>query len=153
VTRIHQRIETELPLEPTFDFVADFANAQRWDPGVVSSKRLGEGPVAPGSRYQLEVRMRQRVAPMTYRIATFERPHRVVLVGSGSGVDATDEIVFSRTDAGTAIDYTADIRLTGLRRLLQPFLGETFDRIGRDAAAGMRATLAELAARHRAGAS
>jgi hypothetical protein len=153
MTRIHQRIETELPLEPTFDFVADFANAHRWDPGVVSSKRLGDGPVASGARYELEVRMGGRVAPMTYRIATFEPPHRVVLIGSGSGVDATDEIVFARTGQGTAIDYTADIRLNGLMRLVQPFLGSTFQRIGRDAAAGMRATLTELAARHRGGAS
>ena len=69
----------------------------------------------------------------------------MVLVGSGSGVDAVDDIRFTRTGAGTAIDYSADIRLRGLRRLLQPFLGGTFKRIGRDAAAGMSARLAALA--------
>ena len=75
----------------------------------------------------------------------FERPDRVVLVGAGSGVDAVDDIRFARSAGGTAIDYTADIRLRGIRRLLQPFLGGTFERIGRDAAAGMADTLAAMA--------
>jgi carbon monoxide dehydrogenase subunit G len=151
MTRIHERIETSLPIERTFDLVADFANAERWDPGVVRSTRIDRGPLAVGASYDLEVRTGGRVAPMTYRVTALQPPHRVVLVGSGSGVDATDEIVFSRTADGTAIDYTADIRLGGLLRLAQPFLGGTFDRIGRDAAAGMRTALAELADAHEAG--
>jgi hypothetical protein len=151
MTRIHERIDTALPIEPTFDLVADFANAERWDPGVVRSKRLGDGPIAPGARYHLDVRMGGRVAPMTYRVEAFVPPHRVVLVGSGSGVDATDDIVFTPTADGTAIHYTADIRLRGVRRLIQPFLRRTFERIGRDAAAGMTAALAELATRHEEG--
>lgn len=151
MTRIHERIETSLPIERTFDFVADFANAERWDPGVMRSTRLDSGPLTVGASYDLEVRMGGRVAPMTYRVTAVEPPHRVVLVGSGSGVDATDEIVFSPTATGTAIDYTADIRLGGLLRLAEPFLGGTFDRIGRDAAAGMRTALAELVGAHEAG--
>ena len=105
-----------------------------------------DGPIGIDTTYELGVRMGGRVAPMTYRIAHFERPGRVVLVGAGSGVDAVDEIRFARSGGGTAIDYTADIRLRGIRRLLQPFLGRTFARIGRDAAAGMEDTLADLAA-------
>ena len=83
MTRIHERIETALPLVAAFDYVADFANSQDWDPGTASSDRLDDRPVGPGSRYALEVRMGGRVAPMQYRIRDFDRPHRVVLVGSG----------------------------------------------------------------------
>jgi hypothetical protein len=63
----------------------------------------------------IDVRMRGRVAPMEYRITTYEPSARVVLTGEGSGVSAVDEIRFApRTDGtGTAIDYTADIRLGG----------------------------------------
>ena len=82
---------------------------------------------------------------MTYHVAALERPHRVVLVGTGSGVDAVDEIVFEPTASGTRIRYTADIRLRGLLRLAQPFLSGVFTRIGQNAAAGMRRTLADLA--------
>lgn len=146
MTRLYEEIETELPLEASFDFVADFANAARWDPGVAQSQRLDAGPIRPGSRFALDVRMGGRTAPMTYRVAALERPRRVVLVGAGSGVDAVDEIVFEPAGSGTRIRYTADIRLRGVLRLAQPFLSQVFARIGQDAASGMRRTLADLAA-------
>ena len=144
MTRLYEQIETALPPETAFDFVADFANAERWDPGVARSVGLDEGPLRVGSRFELDVRMGRRTAPMTYHVVALERPHRVVLVGAGSGVDAVDEIVFEPTGSGTRIRYTADIRLSGLLRVVQPFLSGAFERIGRDAAAGMRRTLADL---------
>jgi carbon monoxide dehydrogenase subunit G len=145
VTKLHERIETTLPIEDTFDFIADFANASRWDPGVATSERLGEGPVGLGARYRLGVRLRGKVAPMEYRITTYERPTRVVLTGEGSGVSAVDEIRFERTSTGTAIDYTADIRLGGWMRLVEPFAGGTFQKIARDALDGMQRALDERA--------
>jgi carbon monoxide dehydrogenase subunit G len=147
MTRIHERIETALPLDAAFDYIADFAHSQDWDPGTVSAHRLDDRPVGAGSRYALEVRMGGRVAPMQYRIRDFDRPRRVVLVGSGSGVDAVDDIRFERVGDRTVIDYAADIRLGGLLRFVQPFLSGAFRKIGRDAAAGMDETLAELATR------
>jgi hypothetical protein len=144
MTRIHERLVAELPVEAAFDFIADFTNAHAWDPGTVWSRRTspGDGPVGLGTTFELGVRMGGRVAPMTYRITRFERPGRVVLAGTGSGVESLDDIRFERAGDGTAIDYTADIKLQGIGRLLQPFLGGTFERIGRDAAAGMTAALA-----------
>jgi carbon monoxide dehydrogenase subunit G len=147
MTRIHERIATRLRIEAAFDYVADFSNSQEWDPGTTASKRLDDGPVGPGARYGLTVRMGGRVAPMEYRIRDFDRPRRVVLVGSGPNVKAVDEISFERAGDGTVVDYTADIRLGGLLRLAEPFLGGTFEKIGRDAAAGMDAALEDRAAR------
>ncbi len=65
---------------------------------------------------------------------------RVVLSGRGSGVEAVDDIRFETRDGATHIDYVADIRLTGLRRLVAPFAGGTFARIARDARDGMQRT-------------
>ena len=148
---LRERVETALPLDDTFAFVADFANAAAWDPGVATSERLNPGPVGVGARYRLGVRMRGRVAPMDYRVTEYEPGRRVVLTGEGSRVAAVDDIRFASTPAGgTAIDYTADIRLTGLLSLLTPFLGGTFAGIGRAAAEGMRARLASMAAQRSA---
>jgi len=145
MTRINERIETVLPLVTAFDYIADFANAQEWDPGTASSRRLDDGPIGPGSRFALEVRMGGRTAPMEYRIRDFDRPHRVVLVGSGSGVSAVDDIRFERVGGRTVIVYSADIRLGGLLRFVQPVLGGAFRKIGRDAAAGMDEALDVIA--------
>jgi len=146
MTKLHERIETTLPIEEAFAFIADFANSSRWDPGVAASERIDAGPVGLGARFRLGVRMRGRVAPMEYRITTFEPPTRVVLTGEGSNVSAVDEIVFEKTATGTAIDYTADIRLGGWMRLAQPFAGGAFEKIARDALGGMQKALDERAA-------
>ncbi len=147
MTRLHEEIETPLPLDVAFPFVADFANSRQWDPGVRSSNSLDPGPPAVGSRYRLMVRMGGRFAAMEYQVFALEPMRRVVLTGSGSGVSAVDEIRFARSGTGTHIDYTADIRLGGLLRLVQPFLGGSFRKIAKDALAGMEKTLAEIAAR------
>ena len=146
MTRLHEEIETPLSLDVAFPFVADFANSSRWDPGVRSSEAVNPGPPAIGARYRLMVRMGGRFAPMEYRVSELEPMRRVVLTGSGSGVSAVDEIRFERSGTGTHIDYTADIRLGGLLRLVQPFLGRSFRKIAKDALAGMQTTLSEMSA-------
>ena len=146
MTTLREQIETTLPLDATFAYVADFANAEEWDPGVATAQRLDAGPVGVGTRYRLGVRIGGRVAPMEYRISVFEPPTRVVLVGFGSGVSAVDDIRFEEVETRTRVDYTADITLDGARRLIQPFLGRAFATIGRNAADGMQRTLDARAA-------
>ena len=147
MTRLTRHIETRLDPAAAFAFVADFANAMRWDPGVATSEAIGTGPVGVGSRYRLGVRLGGRVAPMEYRITTYEAPNRVVLKGEGSGVTAVDDIHFApvASGSGTRIEYSADIQLGGLMRLAQPFLGRAFEKLARNALDGMRRTLDERA--------
>jgi carbon monoxide dehydrogenase subunit G len=141
MTTLHEQVETTLPIDDVFEYVADFANSQEWDPGVATAERLDDGPVGVGTRFRLGVRLGPRVGTMDYRISVFEPPTRVVLVGSGSGVSAVDEMRLERLATGTRLDYTAEIRLGGILRLAEPFLGTTFATIGRNAADGMQRTL------------
>ncbi len=143
---LHEHLETRLPIERAFAFVADFANAEQWDPGVASSARVDAGPTALGARYDLGVRMRGRVSPMRYEVTVYEPSRRVVLTGAGAGVAAVDDIRFEATPTGTRIDYTADIRLQGLLSLAAPFASGAFRRIARDARDGMQRALDRLAA-------
>ncbi|MEW6224765.1 MAG: SRPBCC family protein [Chloroflexota bacterium] len=138
---LRERIDTALPIDQAFAFVADFANAACWEPGVASSERTNPGPVGLGARYRLGVRMRGRVSPMDYEITAYEPDRRVVLTGTGPGVAAVDDIRFEATPTGTRIDYIADIRLNGPMRLLAPFAGGAFARIARDARDGMQRAL------------
>jgi carbon monoxide dehydrogenase subunit G len=112
---------------------------------VATSERIDTGPVGLGARYRLGIRMLGRVAPMEYRITTYEPSRRVVLTGEGSNVSAVDDIRFDPTPTGTRVDYTADIRLTGWMRAAQPFAGGSLQKIGRDALGGMQRALDERA--------
>ncbi len=143
---LREQIKTKLGIDDAFTFVGDFANAEQWDPGVASSVRVDPGPVRVGATYQLGVRVAGRVAPMTYTVTHLETPRRVVLEGVGAGVEATDDIRFESSASGTTIDYTADIRLVGIRRLLAPFAGGAFRKVAENARAGMQRALDERAA-------
>ena len=142
MTRLHETVETALPIEPAFAFIADFANNPAWDPGTATARRLDSGPVGVGSTYELDVRMGGRTMPMTYRITVHEPDQRVELRGVGSSVQARDDIRFARTaGGGTRVDYVADIELTGWMRLLTPFVGGALRRIGERARDGMQRAL------------
>lgn len=142
MARLQEQLETALGIDEAFAFVADFANAHRWDPGVASAERLDPGPLAVGAHYRLGVRMRGRVLPMAYRVTVLEPGRRVVLEGAGSNVTATDDIRFTPTaTGGTRIDYLADIRLGGWMRLVAPFAGGALRRIATDAIGGMQRAL------------
>ena len=143
---LNERIETTLPLDEAFAFVADFANARSGTPASRRPSASTRDPSAVGARYRLGVRMGGRVAPMEYEITTFEPSRRVVLAGEGSGVSAVDDIRFAATPTGTAIDYTAEIRLRGAMRLVEPFVGGAFAKIARNARDGMQRALDARAA-------
>lgn len=145
MAKLHETVDTTLPASAAFEFVADFSNSERWDPGTAWSKAVGDATPRVGAEYLLGVRMGNRVSQMTYRIVTLEPGARVVLEGRGSNVSAVDDIRFRSTPTGTHIEYNADIQLTGLLRLAAPFTGKAFASIGRDAREGMQKTLDALA--------
>ncbi len=142
MTRLQETIEVPKPRAEAFAYVADFANAQEWDPGVASAKKLTDGPLAVGTRYDVEVRTGPTTAHMEYVIQTLEAPDRVVLRGEGKLIEAIDDIQFADTDTGgTRITYVADIDFKGPLGLAEPLMKGRLERIGREAVEGMRKTL------------
>ena len=143
---LREVIQVSQPPDEVFDAVADFSSAARWDPGVVKAERIREGAPTPsgvGAVYHLRVAFRGRESEMTYRTTQYERPARVVFQGIGPRIAATDTIEFAPLDdGGTRITYIADLRLTGLAKAAEPFLGGEFDAMGKRALEGMRAWFA-----------
>lgn len=144
MARIQETVETDLPLDQTFSYVADLDNIEQWDPGVKRSSKRSDGPVKVGSVYDLEVQYNGRAIPMTYTVTEYRPKEQIVFVGEGSTVHAVDTIDFAETPQGTRVTYTADLTLKGILRLAQPFLGKKFEQIGWSAAAGLRDRLAEM---------
>jgi carbon monoxide dehydrogenase subunit G len=139
---LREELDVGVPVEEAFAFVGDFANAQVWDPGVETSRNATGSPVGVGTRYDLIVIFGDRRLPMTYEVTAFDPPRRVVLHGTGSTVTAVDDIRFEPTSSGTRIHYTADLRLRGVARIIEPLLIGRFRETGRQAMAGMTAAFA-----------
>lgn len=139
---VRRSIEVPRPLAEVFAFVGDFATSQTWDPGVSTAVKATDGPVGVGTVYDLQVIFNGRTLPMTYVVTAYEPDARVVLEGDGEMVTAVDDIRFTAVDAGrTRIDYSADLRLKGWRRLFEPMVRGRFEALGDAAMDGMRRTL------------
>jgi len=143
---ITETVETDLHIEATFDYVANFENVVEWDPGVTAARKITGGDPRVGTEYDLEIQYGSSPLSMTYRITEWDPPRRVVLEGDGSRSFAIDRISFSPTAEGTSVEYQADIRMKGIYRAAEPFLGKLFRRVGDGAREGMDRRLRELAA-------
>lgn len=136
-----QTIDVAAPLDEAFLYVADFRTATEWDPGIVQSRRVNNGPIGKGATYDVTAVFRGNRVPFRYEIVEFEENHRLVLHGAGAKARSADEIRFEQMGDGTRIAYHAVLTMKGLRRLAEPFLGRTLDAMGARALAGLKAKL------------
>ena len=148
--RLHETIDTALPIDEAFAFVADFANASRWDPGVATSERIDPGPGrrrrALSARHP-DARPGHAHGVPDHRLRAAE-PGRPGGRWIGHRRRRRDPLRAGGGRERTHIDYTADIRLQGWMRLVEPFVGGDLrqDREGRarrHAAGARRARAAE----------
>ena len=137
------RVTSPRPPAEVFDYMARFSNAAEWDPGVTEAIEVNPGAPVLGSTYRLMVRVFGRGVPLEYRIAEFDRPHRVVLSAENSMVRSTDVIeVSAGPGGGSALTYDATMGLKGVAALFTPLVNVSFRRIGDRAIVGLRAVLA-----------
>ncbi|MEZ5239968.1 MAG: SRPBCC family protein, partial [Microthrixaceae bacterium] len=120
-----------------FAYMADLANFAEWDPGVESAEQVeGDGP-GPGAAFDVGVRTAGRTITLRYHVTAFEPPNTIVARAESRTIVSLDTITIEATDGGSIVTYDADLTLKGLARLLDPFLGLAFNRIGDRAAAGL----------------
>lgn len=130
-----------LPVDVVFPYAADFGNSEFWDPGVDKARKVSEGPIGVGTRYQLEGSFGPRTIQMEYEITLFEPNERVVLEGGGTGFRSVDDMQFTPDDGSTTIHYTADITLHNSLRFLGPLMNWPLKRMGERALDGLVSTL------------
>ena len=144
--RVERTLQVAATPEAAFDFVADFSRAQEWDPGIPSARRLDEGEIGRGSRFELVSRFGSTEQTIVYELTEYDRPNRVTLVGDGKNFHGTDTISFAPADGGgTRVTYVADLGLKGLASLAVPFLRGRLDEMSDAAVAGLQAALDRLA--------
>ena len=134
-------IESTLAPADAFAYMADFANAARWDPSVSRAERVGDGPIGAGSEFDLVARFGGKDVPLRYTAVEHEPPGRVVLEAHRPGFTSRDTITIAAAGSGSTVHYDAVLAFSGLRRLLDPLMGLLFSRVGARAAAGLRAEL------------
>ena len=144
MARFREVIEVTRSLDEAFAYVADFATAADWDPGIAASRRVsGDGGV--GTRYAVEAEFRGKTLPFAYEVTELQPGRRIVLHGEGDRATSDDVITFEPVGDGTRITYEAELKLKGVLRVAEPFLGGTIETMGRKALSGLEAKLSEPA--------
>ncbi len=136
-----QTIEVAAAPADVYRYLADFEHVAEWDPGMAESRLVSGEPGAPGAVYDVVALFRGTRVPFRYRIAEAEPERRVVFEGEGAKARSTDEILVQPAGDGSRITYRGELSMKGPYRLVEPFLRGTFDRMGRDAMAGLEAKL------------
>ena len=127
--------------DKTFEYLADFQTVSEWDPGVVDAEKITAGPVGLGTRYRVSVSFFGQVSALVYEITAFEPPYRVVLEAKNALLESYDEIRVQPLGTGSRVVYDAKLTLRGPLALGDPLLGVVFQRIGDQAARGLREAL------------
>jgi carbon monoxide dehydrogenase subunit G len=140
--RVERTFASRCPRERAFDFVADFSSAQEWDPGIPRARRLDDGPVGVGSRFELVSRFNRTEQTILYEVTDLDRPDSVTFVGDGRNFRGTDVISFADDEGGgTRVTYRADLGLKGFAALAMPFIRGKLDTMSDEAVAGLKAAL------------
>lgn len=142
MARIAETLRVPSAPEDAFDLVADFTSTTDWDPQIRSARRLDDGPIGVGSRFEVKLALGPTEVPLTYEITRYERPDRVVLTTVGTLHRGEDDVRFRAVDGGTEVVWGAEFALRGPGgKLIDPLLGVGFRRAARGAVDGLAEAL------------
>jgi hypothetical protein len=146
VLTINRLVTVNAPVQPVFDYLADFTTTNEWDPRASDARRC-HGDGGPGTVYTCAVSFLGRRTTMTYCVTVLEAPRRIEWSGRSRSVWTHDSIRLAHLPNGTTtVDYTAQIAYPGLPASTEFLLRPSFERLCDDSRNGLQATLAQLAA-------
>jgi hypothetical protein len=129
--------------DAAFAYLADFTNAEEWDPGTVSCVRVsGDGGV--GTTYRNVSKFLGRESEITYTTAELERPTRIHLTGHNEQFDGHDVLGIRASGAGSEVTYTAEFSFNGSARLAAPVVAAYLPFLARKTVHKLKACLDRL---------
>ena len=151
MARYQTTVPSTLTPADAFGYMADFTHAAEWDPSVSSAVREGDGPaglgsvglgsVGLGTAFDLVARFAGRDVKLRYEIVGHSPPRSVTLEAKQPSFTSRDTITVSPDGEGSSVHYDAALTFRGVGRIFDPVMQLLFNRLGRNAAAGLRRTL------------
>lgn len=138
MTRISGEIVIGAPVAEVFDFVADQRNEVAYNPHMIRSEKVTEGPVGQGTRFRSAVTTLGRAAGMDIEYTGYQRPRRLASTTRMNQAEFSGTLTFEPAGAGTRLRWSWDARFAGPLRLLTPLLGRVGGRQERATWAGLK---------------
>jgi len=109
------------PIDEVFAAVVDVAHFPDWNPTTRSARRLGEGEVGEGARFELEI---AGFGKTVQELREFRRNRQVKLVPTSmKQMSGGHRFLFSQDGGGTRIDHELEMFPRGFFVLMAPLMG------------------------------
>lgn len=130
---VSRTVRTDTSIDKVWPYLADFGNAEQWDPGTVKCTRKDTAPLGKGAKWENLSKFRGRETTLEYTITTFDEPNHLALVGENKTVTSQDDMTLATvTGGGTELAYTARFTFKGLARLAGPFVKGALNKLADD---------------------
>src|SRR5713101_7615431 len=126
------------PVEEVFATVIDAGNFAAWNPTIKASRKLNEGEIGNGSRFEWQLRGFGKVIQ---EFQEFKRNERVRIVPQLKSLSGGHRFLFTAQGDSTRVDHELEMVPRGVFRLLAPIMAWTGRRNLRDTAQALQAHL------------
>lgn len=119
VAVIENDVDIDRPVDPVFAYCSDHTNEREWNPKMRYVKKLTEGPVGAGTRYEMEFVPGR---PMVGECVRFDPPHTWEVAGRVFGMDVVLGGTVTPNERGAHLKLRTEFRAGGLLVLALPLL-------------------------------
>ncbi len=138
-------VTVDQPVDKVAAYLSDFTSTADWDPHTVSCRRLDDGPLGVGARFENVQRLAGHESTLVYEVTEYQPGRRIVLEGGNDTVRTRDEMTFTGTDAGaTTVTYRIELQLLGAAKLGELLLPVLMKKVADDGEDGLRERLLKL---------
>ncbi len=141
---VSRTFSVKAPPPVAIPYIADFTNAEQWDPGTVKCLRQDSGPVKVGSSWQNTSKIAGLSTELTYTLETLTAT-RVVLVGRNKTATSTETIDVRPQGTGAEITYLNETVFNGAAKLATPLVRLVFEKLAADVVKNLTERLDALA--------
>ena len=125
--KISGEILINQPVELVFDYVADQRNEPNYNPQMLRSEMITDGPIGVGTRFRATAQSGRREVEMLIEVTEYQRPRRFGSRTTMSSADIDGGLTFEPVNRATRMSWSWDVRPKGSLRLLAPLVA----RLGR----------------------
>jgi Polyketide cyclase / dehydrase and lipid transport len=127
VPKISGEILINQSVELVFDYVADQRNEPVYNPRMLHSEKITDGPIGLGSRFRATAQSGRRAIEMLIEVTDYQRPSRFGSRTTMSSADVDGGLTFEPVNGATRMSWSWDVRPRGSLRFLAPLVA----RLGR----------------------
>jgi uncharacterized membrane protein len=131
-------IEINCPAEEVFDFVADQRNEPKYNPDLLQSTKVTDGPITVGTQFAAVHLSRGRSVDLTIEVTEYDRPRRFGSYTTMPGADIRGMLTFDSIANRTHMYWTWQVRPNHLGWLLAPVVRAAGTRQERACWAGLK---------------